>query len=364
MNPATEGTEDMLDRLTAWFAEQLPDADEVAIDGFDPVAMGHSSETFLLTVVSRARSSELRRDVVIRRRPPEPGLLEPYDLQRQFDVLKGLAGTDVRAPRALWIEPTGEVLGRSFFVMDRLDGEVWEQQPIPPEMEAEPGRLRRMCESLVDQLAAIHIVDLDATGLRALGDGRAFVDEELDHWAGEMRRVQRGPLPAMKRMLEELRRQQPEPSETITLVHGDAKPGNFGFVGDQVSAVYDWELTAVGDPMADIGYLELLWAMPVGITSRPSSLTVDEFVARYEERTGIVVQHRKWYRAMQIFKVNVIQLIGSMLFDAGHTDDPRAIGMATGIEMMTPMGLSDLGITEELANGPIFPRRERIKEVT
>ena len=97
----------MLDRLTAWFAEQLPDADEVAIEGFDPVAMGHSSETFLLTVVSRARSSELRRDVVIRRRPPEPGLLEPYDLQRQFDVLKGLAGTDVRAPRALWIEPTG-----------------------------------------------------------------------------------------------------------------------------------------------------------------------------------------------------------------------------------------------------------------
>ena len=225
----------------------------------------------------------------MRLRPPEPGLLEPYDLQRQFDVLKGLDGTDVRAPRALWIEPTGDVLGRSFFVMERLDGEVWEQQPIPPEMEAEPGRLRRMCESLVDQLAAIHLVDLTATGLHALGDGRGFLERELDRWEGEMRRVQRGPLPAIERLAAELRRQQPEPCPRITLVHGDPKPGNFGFVGDAVSAVYDWELTTIGDPLTDIGYLELLWAIPVGITSRPSSLTADEFVARYEQQTGIAV---------------------------------------------------------------------------
>ena len=108
------------------------------------------------------------------------------------------------------MEPTGEVLGRSFFVMERLDGEVWEQQPIPPEMEAEPGRLRRMGESLVDQLAAIHLVDLAATGLHSLGDGTTFVDDELDRWEGEMRRVQRGPLPAMERVIAELRRQQPE----------------------------------------------------------------------------------------------------------------------------------------------------------
>ena len=355
--------DDTRERLTAWFSEQLPDVDDVELEGFDPVATGHSSETFLMTLVMRTRGAVRRRDVVVRQRPPEPGLLEPYDLKRQFDVLQGLDGTDVRAPRALWMEPTGEILGRSFFVMERLDGEVWEQQPIPPEMEAEPGRLRRMGESLVDQLAAIHLVDLTATGLHSLGDGADFVTQELDRWEGEMRRVQRGPLPALERMVEELRRQQPEPNPRITLVHGDPKPGNFGFTGDEVSAVYDWELTAIGDPLTDIGYLELLWAIPVGITSRPSSLTVDEFVARYEERTGIVVRHRQWYRAMQIFKVNVIQLIGSMLFDAGHTNDPRMIGMARGIEIMTPLGLSDLGITDELDHGPIHPREERIRDV-
>ncbi len=363
MTTAEGRSQDARDRLAAWFAEQMTDADDVQIHGFDTVAVGHSAETFLVTLVARTGIEERRQDVAVRQRPPEPGLLEPYDLQRQFDVLKGLDGTAVRAPRALWIEPTGEVLGRPFFVMERLDGQVWEQQPIPTEMEIEPGRLRRMCESMVDQLAAVHLVDLGATGLDALGDGRNFLDRELEHWAGEMRRVQRGPLPALERLLEELRRQQPEPSSRITLVHGDPKPGNFGFVADEVSAVYDWELATIGDPLTDVGYLELLWAIPVGITSRPSSLSVDEFVARYELRCGITVQNRKWYRAMQVFKVGVIQLVGSMLFDAGHWNDPRAIGMARGIEMMTPLGLSDLGITDRLEMGPIYPRQERMQAV-
>lgn len=363
MTPAPTGRQDTQDRLRAWFAEQIPDAERVEIEGLDTATVGHSAETLLLTVVSRTGNAERRQDVAVRQRPPKPGLLEPYDLQRQFDVLKGLHGTAVRAPRALWIEPSGDVLGRAFFVMERRDGQVWEQQPIPTEMEAEPGLLRRMCESMVDQLAAIHLVDLEASGLDALGDGHDFVNRELDHWAGEMHRVQRGPLPALERLLAELRRQQPERNPRITLVHGDPKPGNFGFVGDEVSVVYDWELATIGDPLTDIGYLELLWTIPVGITSKPSSLTVDEFIARYETQTGTTIEHRRWYRAMQVFKVGVIQLIGSMLFDAGHWNDPRAIGMARGIELMTPIGLRDLGVIEPIAMGPIFPRDERMQSV-
>jgi aminoglycoside phosphotransferase (APT) family kinase protein len=353
-------TNDSHDRLVAWFADQISNADDVRVEGLDHALLGHSSETLLMTVVARVGGVERRQDVVVRQRPPKPGLLEPYDLCAQFEVLKGLEGTDVRAPEALWIEPTGAVLGREFFVMARLDGEVWEQQRIPAEMESD-GTLRRMCESMVDQLAAIHLVDLEATGLASLGDGATFLDRELERWAAEMRRVQRGPLPAMERLLEELRKQQPEPCPTVTLVHGDPKPGNFAFVGDEVSAVFDWELTTIGDPLADVGYLELLWAMPVGITSKPSSLTVDEFVTRWEQRTGITVQHRNWYLAMQVFKVDVIQLIASMLYDAGHWDDPRAIQMAMGIELMTPIGLNSLGVTDELPMGPIYPREERMQ---
>jgi aminoglycoside phosphotransferase (APT) family kinase protein len=353
-------TEHVRERLRLWFQSQLPDAQDVRVEGLARLEFGHSAEMMVLTLVACTDGSERRQEVVVRVRPPAPGLLEPYDMERQFRILQALEQTDVRAPRALWLEPSGNVLGRAFYVMEHVEGDVYERE-VPEELDADPERIRGMCEGIADQVAAIHLVDLEATGLSALGDGETYLDRELGRWEGEMRRVQRGPLPALERLLEELRKTQPEPCPTITLVHGDAKPGNFGFVGRDVTAVFDWEMTDVGDPLADIGYMEMMWRLPVGITTRPSALTIDEVIARYEEHTGISVEHREWYRAFQAFKLGVIMLLGSMLFDAGHSDDLRYVEMAMGIEMVTPLGLRDLGIDDELEMGPIYPREQRMQ---
>jgi aminoglycoside phosphotransferase (APT) family kinase protein len=254
------------------------------------------------------------------------------------------------------------VLGRPFFVMERLEGEVFERH-VPAHLDAVPGRIRRMCVSLIEQLAAIHAVDLRETGLVALGDGQDYLDRELDHWASEMRRVARGPLPALERLHQALHDTKPAPSPRVTLVHGDAKPGNFAFEGGEVSAVFDWEMAAVGDPLADIGWLELLWRTPVGITSRPGSLTVDEAIAHYEALSGIEVRHREWYRASQAFKMAVIMLVGAMLVDAGHSDDPRMVEMGAAVPMLTTMALHELGVYERLDSGPVTVRAERRKEL-
>ena len=347
-------------RLAEWFARHLPEVDDVRIDGLDRVDVGHSAEMMSLTVVSRRDGAEHRRDVVVRLRPREPGLLEPYDLQRQFDILQALEPTEVKAPRAIFMEPSPDVLGRPFFVMERAPGVVYERE-VPEGIG--PEQARRMTESFVDELARIHSVDLDATGLGHLGSGRDYLRRELDRWESDMRRVRRGPLPALERLLSELRRAQPEPCPRVTLVHGDAKPGNFAFLEDRVSAVFDWELTDVGDPLADVGYAEVLWALPVGLNSRPGSLTADELVSRYEERTGIRVQNREWYRALQAYKLAVIMLLGSMLFDGGHSDDMRLSDMSYGIPLMTGAGLHELGVEEVLESGPIAPRRDRVHEV-
>ena len=349
--------------LAAWFRSQMPDVTDLRIEGQHRVEFGHSAEMMMLTLVSGSDTGETRREVVVRIRPPAPGLLEPYDMARQFEILRALEPTPVLAPKALWLEPSGEVIGRSFYVMERVAGEVYETA-VPEEFDAQSGLIRQMCESFVDQLAEIHLVDLETTGLRrVLGDGRDYLDRELDHWAREMRRVQRGPLPALERLHDELCAQQPEPSPHVTLVHGDAKPGNVAFVGAEVSAVFDWEMTAVGDPLADIGYAEMMWSLPVGLPTRPGALTADEIVARYETSTGIEVLHRPWYRAFQMFKVLVIQLIGSMLFDRGISDDLRLAEMGMGIPYMTPMGLRDLGVDEEPESGPVVPSSDRIAAV-
>jgi aminoglycoside phosphotransferase (APT) family kinase protein len=170
------------------------------------------------------------------------------------------------------------------------------------------------------------------------------------------------PRPSAERLHEELLEQQPEPGPKITLVHGDAKPGNFAFVGAEVSAVFDWEMADVGDPLADIGWAEILWRSP-SITSHPAALNADEFVARWEELTGIEARHRAWYRALQNYKRAVIMLVGGMLFDAGHSDDLRLAEMAGVVPLVTELALRELGVAERPEHGPVAVRAERMKEV-
>ncbi|BBZ11211.1 phosphotransferase family protein [Mycobacterium branderi] len=348
-------------RLTTWLRTQLADADDVRIDGLDRVTFGHSAEMMVLTLVTEQSGEERRRDVVLRLRPKPPALLEPYDLSRQFKILKALQGSSVRAPRALWLEDSGDILGRPFLIMERIAGSVYEME-APQGPDATPDRIRRMCQSMAEQLAAIHTVDLEATGLRDLDDGHSHLDREIDHWADEMHRVQRGTLPALERLLRALRATKPTPCPHVTLVHGDAKPGNFAFVGDDVSAVFDWEMTTVGDPLTDIGWMELLWMQPVGLTSHDAAPSIEDFIAHYEAVSGIAVQNRQWYRALNAFKMAVICLIGAMLFDEGHSDDMKLVVAAGGTHLLTQLGLAELGITEQFDSGPVDIRPERIAE--
>ncbi|WP_166902889.1 phosphotransferase family protein [Mycobacterium sp. DL440] len=347
-------------RLAAWLRSQLPEADEVSLEGLDRVNFGHSAEMMVLTVVARTGRAENRQDVVMRLRPTPPALLEPYDLPRQFTILRALHGTSVPVPKALWLEPSGEVLGRPFLVMERVGGEVFEMDS-PADLSDET--VVRMCQSLVEKLAAIHSVDLERTGLGSLDDGADHLDRELARWAGELDRVKRDRLPALERLLEALRGAKPKPSERVTLVHGDAKPGNFAFTAGEVSAVFDWEMTTVGDPLTDIGWLELLWMQPVGITSHSAALPIDELLAHYEKVSGIPVSNRSWYRAFNAFKMAVICLIGAMLVEDGHSNDQKLVIAAYGTSLLTTVGLTELGVDEKLDDGPVLPRQERIDEV-
>ena len=347
-------------RLGGWLGMQQPGADDVRLEGIDRVSFGHSAEMMTLRVVTRQGGRDDHHDVVLRLRPRPPALLEPYDLARQFTILRALADTPVRVPRALWLEPSGDVLGRPFFVMERVAGNVYEMEPPA---DAADETVVRMCQSLVEQLAAIHAVDLSRTGLDALEDGAHHLDRELAHWAAEMNRVKRGPLPALERLHRELLAGKPAPCPEITLVHGDAKPGNFAFTGGEVSAVFDWEMTTVGDPLTDIGWLEMLWMQPVGINSHPAALSIDALLAYYESASGIAVTNRPWYRAFNAFKMAVICLIGAMLVEDGHSDDQKLVLAAYGTSLLTRAGLNDLGIDESLGDGPVLPREQRIQQV-
>jgi aminoglycoside phosphotransferase (APT) family kinase protein len=121
-------------------------------------------QTIMLTLAWSEDDEEHRRDVVLRMRPPAPGLLEPYDLERQFRILRALEPTPVRAPKVYWYEGAGDVLGREFYVMERLAGTVYERS-VPEELHDAPDRIARMSRGVVEQIAAIHRVDPTEAGL-------------------------------------------------------------------------------------------------------------------------------------------------------------------------------------------------------
>lgn len=329
------GTPDDIEaRLAEWFATQLPDAREVRVEGLDRDAVGHSSETLLMTLVVDGAP----REVVVRVRPPFPGLLEPYDLERQFTILRALEGAAVRAPRALWFEPTGDVLGREFYVMERLAGRVIERG-VPDDLRDDPDLVRRMCLSMVDQIAAIHTAAVD---LSSLPDGQDFLDRELDHWAEEVARAGGAAEPVFAELLDGLRAGQPEPCSRVTLVHGDCKPGNFAFLGGEVVAVFDWEMATVGDPLTDIGWAEVNWRFTGNVTSAPGTPPGDEMVERWELQTGITAEHRPWYRAMQGYKIAAILLVGGHLFRIRASTDQRLLDMSKGAVPLAQAALADL----------------------
>lgn len=348
-------------RLARWFARQLPNARAVSIEGVDQVSFGHSAETLLLTLRwdEGPRGHDL--DVVLRVRPPSPGLLEPYDLKRQFQILRGLEKTPVPSPGALWHEDSGQILGREFYVMERLGGEVFEMD-VPAELRGAPDRLAAMSRSLVDTLVAIHDVRPATSDLHFL-PSEHYLQRELDHWHGEMARYQKAPLPALERLYAELIRQQPPDFPTVTLVHGDPKPGNFAYRDDTVSAVYDWELATFGDPLADVAWAEINWPTPGFFTSLPGSLTVEEFIHRYQDLTGFELTNRHWYRAFQGLKLAIIMFVGAMLFDRGVSDDLRLADMGRAVPYFTGRALAEFGIEDEIDSGPVMASKERFRAV-
>ncbi|MCM3882540.1 phosphotransferase family protein [Frankia sp. R82] len=349
--------------LLSWLQEQMPSASGVRVEHTGPAALvGYSAELLMLTVAWDVDGTHHRQEVVGRLCPPSPGLLEPYDMARQVAVLRGLEKTEVRSPRVLWFEESGTVLGRPFYLMERLGGSAYEGN-IPDRIAQDPVLVRRMSKSLIEQLATIHQVDIAATGLDALGDGRTYLRDDLEHWAAEMHRVQRDTLPGLERLLGELRARLPVPSERISLLHGDAKPGNFAYQSGEVSAVFDWEISAIGDPLADLGYLGTLWNSRVYVTSQPGALTLDEAISYYRSITGYPVDDLSWYKALACYKTCVIVLIGAMLFDAGHTDDLRFAVIANNLPIFLRRGLGLLGVDDDVDAGPVTPRPERVEAV-
>ncbi|WP_335982300.1 phosphotransferase family protein [Streptomyces sp. CA2R106] len=248
---------------------------------------------------------------VVRRPPLGHVLATAHDMGREHRVITALADTAVPVPRTLLRCDDPEVIGAPFYVMEFVAGTPYRSEHQLREIG--PERTRAAVHTLVDTLVDLHAVDPAAVGLADFGRPEGFLDRQLRRWGKQLDASRSRELPGVDELHAALGRSLPH-SPAPAIVHGDYRLDNVLIDTDgRLTAVLDWEMSTLGDPLTDLGLLVMyteqrsadLLAAPTtgGAPGHPDSR---EIVARYAERSGRDVSFVDWYTAFAYFKLAVI----------------------------------------------------------
>jgi aminoglycoside phosphotransferase (APT) family kinase protein len=241
----------------------------------------------------------------------------------------GAVAGAARVPQVLAVGADERVIGAPFYVMEKVDGHVVTSE-VPAALDSVEDR-RRMGLELVDALVEVHAADWQAAGLEGFGKPTGYLERQLRRFGGLWEHNKTREIPALDEVGRWLAEHLPQ-SGPATIVHGDYRLGNVMFTGERLSAIFDWELATIGDPLADIGYLLATYAQPgdpdstvaslTTVTRQPGFPTRDELVRRYEERSGRSMTDVPWYTTLALWK-SAVFLEGSYKRRlAGTTEDP------------------------------------------
>ncbi|HEX2088666.1 MAG TPA: phosphotransferase family protein [Actinomycetota bacterium] len=332
--------------LTSYLRDRFPDSASESVEVERHMA-GHSNETFFV------RFGE--RDWVLRRPPRGAFLPTAHDVAREYRVLSALAGTGVRAPRpVLFCEDTA-VIGAPFYLMERVDGAVI--RDVLPEPFASDESLRRgLGDELVDALVELHAVDWRSVGLEGFGKPSGYLERQVRRWSGQLELTE--PLtrkvPELHAATDWLRRNlNGVPDTPPTIVHGDYKMDNVMYAPvapARLIAVLDWEMSTIGDPLADLGWMVSFWREPgdpvaidlegKGPTRLPGFQRRDDLILRYEERSRRQVGDLTFHMVLAVWKLAIL-LEGSYARHlAGLTDDSFFAQMEEGVPLLAQRALN------------------------
>ncbi|HVR05219.1 MAG TPA: phosphotransferase family protein [Solirubrobacteraceae bacterium] len=301
----------------------------------EPIGEGHSNVTYL---IRRGDGSEL-----VLRRPPRPPLPpSAHDVLREARLLRALWDTPARVPRVLAVGDDDTIIGCPFYVMEKIPGEAIVFS-VPEALDTPPERAR-IAEQLIQALVEIHGVDWRAAGLEGFGKPTGYLERQLRRFGGLWEINKTREIPAVERVAQWLGEHIPE-SGPATIVHGDYRLGNTMFAPDapaRLEAVLDWEMATIGDPLADLGYLCMMWSEPgdppgglreaLGRVTRSEGFpTRAELIARYEELSGRSMRELRWYVTLAVWKSVVFMEGNYKRAQAGMTDDPYLVHFGEGV---------------------------------
>lgn len=279
------------------------------------------------------------KSYVLRRKPFGDLLPSAHAVDREYRLIAGLhpAGFPVAAPYGLCEDAS--VIGAAFYVMELVEGRtIWDGK-MP---HASPQERRAVYLEMADVLAQLHAIDPASVGLGDYGRPGNYFERQVERWTRQYRASETDDIAAMESLIAFLPTSLPEQKRS-GFVHGDYRIDNLIFEADgtRALAVLDWELSTLGDPMADLAYLLMNWALPyegraalggldLGELGIPS---IDEMAARYCERSGMThVPPLDWYFAFNLFRLaGIVQGIRKRVID-GNAASAQAAEMAKQVE--------------------------------
>ncbi len=273
-----------VERLAACLSDHEPGLGRIAVRQFQG---GQSNPTYLLETGAGR--------FVLRKKPPGPLLPSAHQVEREYRVISALYGSEVPVPRPVMLCEDPDVIGTAFYVMEYVDGRIFER----PDLDGLPPAGRRaLYDAMNGTIAALHRVDWAAAGLTGFGRTENFLARQIDRWTRQYRASIVGEAdPVMEELIAWLGANTPADS-VVTIAHGDFRLGNLIFAPDapRVAAVLDWELSTLGDPLGDLAYCCLPYHLPAGVDGVKGLQGLDlaalgipseeEFVASYCRRTG------------------------------------------------------------------------------
>jgi aminoglycoside phosphotransferase (APT) family kinase protein len=294
-------------KLDAWISANA-DVGQARLTGVSLISGGRSNLTYRL---------DLSDQTLVLRRPPLGHVLPTaHDMSREYRVLSALAATSIPVPTPVAFCDDTQIVDAPFYLMRYVVGQVLRTRDDGASVSAE--QARQLSECVIDMLAAIHGVDIEAVGLAAFGRPEGYMTRQLARWQRQWELSNSREVPGYDDLVRRLAADLPQSTDG-TLVHGDLRLDNMlvRLEPTRVAAVVDWEMSTLGDPLADLGLTLMYWTDPGeddwlraseggSVTTIPGFMTRAQAADRYAGLTGRDISAIGYYMAFGCFKLAVV----------------------------------------------------------
>lgn len=272
-------------------------------------------------------------EYVLRRPPVGANIKSAHDMAREYHVLERLhAAGFSKVPEVVHLCEDERVMGAKFYLMKRVKGVILRNR-LPKDLAMGSTSFQELSKATIDQLVKLHQIDLQSSGLVALGKPEGYVQRQVEGWIKRYFNSQTDAIATMQHVAEWMPKNIPSTSRTA-FIHNDFKYDNLVLNPEHLSeiiGILDWEMATVGDPLMDLGTTLAYWAeandsdalKPFNLTWMPGNFTRSEVVKYYEQQAGQPIENIVFYYVFGSFKVAVICQQIYYRFKQGLTKDPR-----------------------------------------